>query len=125
MQITGASSAGLLPQMNTVQARVEGDFAGTLAKETEKARQAKDDAKLKDSCREMEAVFLNIMLTNMRKTVDKSKLMDSSQEEMLTSMLDTETTKDMAKAGGIGLADMLYRQLRTTAFAGNRSQAPK
>lgn len=125
MQVTGAGSTSLLNNVNTVQAKVKGDFAETLAKATEQAQQAKDDAKLKDSCREMEAVFLNIMLANMRKTVDKSKLTDSSQEDMLTSMLDSETTKDMAKAGGIGLADMLYRQLHTAAPAGNRSQAPK
>ena len=125
MQITGAGSTSLLNNVNTVQAKVKGDFAETLAKTTEQAQQAKDDAKLKDSCKEMEAVFLNIMLANMRKTVDKSKLTDSSQEDMLTSMLDSETTKDMAKAGGIGLADMLYRQLHTAAPASNRSQAPK
>jgi len=57
--------------------------------------------------------------------VDKSKLVDSSQEETMTSMLDAEMTKDMAKAGGIGLADMLYRQLRTPDPVSNKSQAPK
>lgn len=32
-------------------------------------------------------------------------------EETVQSMLDEELTKDMSKAGGIGLADILYKQV--------------
>lgn len=125
MQIAGISSSSMISNLDSVQTKAKGDFAEHLAQETEKAQQAKDDAKLKKTCQDLEAVFLNIMMTNMRKTVDKSKLVDSSQEETMTSMLDAEMTKDMAKAGGIGLADMLYRQLRTPDPVSNKSQAPK
>lgn len=125
MQIAGISSSSMISNLDSVQTKAKGDFAVHLAQETEKAQQAKDDAKLKKTCQDLEAVFLNIMMTNMRKTVDKSKLVDSSQEETMTSMLDAEMTKDMAKAGGIGLADMLYRQLRTPDPVSNKSQAPK
>ena len=125
MQIAGISSSSMINSLDSVQTKAKGDFAEHLAQETEKAQQAKDDAKLKKTCQDLEAVFLNIMMTNMRKTVDKSKLVDSSQEETMTSMLDAEMTKDMAKAGGIGLADMLYRQLRTPDTVSNKSQAPK
>ena len=125
MQIAGISSSSMISNLDSVQAKAKGDFAEHLAQETEKAQQAKDDTKLKKTCQDLEAVFLNIMMTNMRKTVDKSKLVDSSQEETMTSMLDAEMTKDMAKAGGIGLADMLYRQLRTPDPVSNKSQAPK
>lgn len=82
------------------------------------ATTAAEDAKLKAACQEMEAVFLNMMLTRMRETVPKGNLLGNSREEQtLTSMLDTELTKNMAKAGGMGLADMLYRQLSKTAAA--------
>ncbi|WP_425058616.1 hypothetical protein SCACP_32740 [Sporomusa carbonis] len=82
------------------------------------------DAKLKAACQEMEAVFLNMMLAKMRETVPKSKLLgDSSQEDIMTSLLDTELTKNMAKAGGIGLADMLYRQLSINEI--NKSRAAR
>lgn len=78
-----------------------------------------EDAKLKKACKEMEAVFLNMMLSSMRATVPKGNLLgNSSQEQMLTSMLDTELTKNMAQAGGMGLADMLYRQLSKSAVKG-------
>lgn len=80
---------------------------------------AAEDAKLKATCKEMEAVFLNMMLTRMRATVPKGNLLgNSSEEQMLTSLLDTELTKNMAQAGGMGLADMLYRQLKKNDVQG-------
>lgn len=83
------------------------------------AAKAAEDAKLKAACKEMEAVFLNMMLTRMRATVPKGNLLgNSSEEQMLTSLLDTELTKNMAQAGGMGLADMLYRQLNKSVVKG-------
>ena len=115
----------MVNNLNSVQTKVSGDFAEQLAKVTEKAQQVKDDVKLKKTCQDLEAVFLNMMMADMRKTVQKSNLVDSSKEEIMRSMLDSEMTKDMAKAGGIGLADMMYRQLRTTATASKKVQAPE
>jgi flagellar protein FlgJ len=46
----------------------------------------------------------------------------SSGEETMQSLLDTELTKDMAKAGGMGLADMLYRQLSKNTIKGQASK---
>lgn len=87
------------------------------------AMQAAENAKLKAACKDMEAVFLNMMLTRMRATVPKGNLLgNSSEEQMLTSLLDTELTKNMAQAGGMGLADMLYRQLSKTTAKGQASQ---
>lgn len=125
MNISGISSTSMVNNINTVQDKVTGDFAGTLATETEKAQAAKDDTKLKTTCKDMEAMFLNMMMADMRKTVDKSTLVDSSKEDIMTSMLDTEVTKNMASAGGIGLADMLYRQLRTDSSGVKNPQALK
>lgn len=103
-------------------------FADRLEKAIQSSGQAKaadapktsgEDAKLRSTCRDMEAVFLNLMLAQMRETVPKGNLLGNSREEqMLTSMLDTELTKNMAQAGGMGLADMLYRQLSKTAVQG-------
>lgn len=125
MEISGISSSSMINTISSAQTKAKEDFAETLAQETQKAQEAKDDVKLKKTCQDMEAVFLNMLLADMRKTVDKSKLVDTSQEDIMRSMLDSEMTKDMAKAGGIGLADMLYRQLHTSVSASNKSQAPK
>ncbi len=125
MQISKVDSVGMngINNVNSVQTKNTGEFAEQLANATEKAQQAKDDAKLKATCKDMEAMFLNMMMADMRKTVQKSKLVDTSTEDMMTSMLDSEMTKNMASAGGMGLADMLYRQLRLDASAVKKPQA--
>lgn len=78
-------------------------------------KQTAEDKKLRAACRDMEAVFLNMLLSRMRATVPKGSLTDSHQQEIVQSMLDTELTQNMARAGGTGLADMLYRQLSQSA----------
>lgn len=124
MEISKIPSNNILNSYTTGQTKAEGDFASTLKKAT--AGMGNDDAKLKSVCRDMESVFLNLMLSRMRATIPKSELTDRSQEEVMQSMLDSELTKNMAQAGGMGLADMLYRQLKLSVNdANNKGQAPK
>jgi flagellar protein FlgJ len=130
MQINGISSESVMNSYNSAQNKVNGDFADKLAKATSEAatgsKDAKADAKLKDTCQQMEAVFINMLLTCMRTTVPKDSLLgDSSAEETMQSLADSETSKNMAKAGGMGLADMLYRQLSSTVVSNPKSQAPR
>jgi len=68
--------------------------------------------RLREACSEFEALFINQLLKELRATVGKSGLMDGGQaEEVYTGMMDTEMARDLAAKGGIGLADILYRQL--------------
>lgn len=70
---------------------------------------------LRRAAAEFESLFINQMLKSMRETVAKSELFHGGNaEEIYTSMLDTELSKSMAKAGGIGLADMLLKQFSNT-----------
>ena len=78
---------------------------------TPKTGGSQEDKKLKAACRDMEAVFLNMLLSRMRETVPKNGLTNSGKQDIVQSMLDSEMTQNMARAGGTGLADMLYRQL--------------
>ena len=108
--------------------KVSGTQAGVPAdKPATAGGDAKQDAKLKAACQDMEALFLNMLLSEMRKSVPKSGLTDGgSQEEIIRSLLDTEMTKNMAHAGGTGLAEMLYRQLSPRGAAiNNKGQAPR
>ena len=123
MNISGISATSMVNNLSSVQNKATGDFAEHLATAAEKAQTTKDDVKLKATCKDMESVFLNMMMEDMRKTVQKSTLVDSSKEDIMTSMLDSEVTKNMASAGGIGLADMLYRQLHIADSAVKKSQA--
>ncbi|MEK7679713.1 MAG: peptidoglycan DD-metalloendopeptidase family protein [Deltaproteobacteria bacterium] len=82
-----------------------------LASEDGKLREA-NGARLKKAAEEFESLFINEMLKTMRKTIVKSEIMhtDDNTEELYTSMLDCELASHMAKAGGIGLSEVLTRQ---------------
>ena len=96
-------------QLESQQQRVDG-FQAALDKAIEK----EDDRALRSACAEFESYFLYIMMKEMRKTVDrKDSLLYSQTEDMFQQLLDEEYGKSLAKAGGIGLADMMYRQLKT------------
>jgi peptidoglycan hydrolase FlgJ len=78
-----------------------------------KAPSAKqDEAKLKQACRDFEAIFISYMLKKMRQTVSESKLVFGGRgEEIFRDMQDEEMSKDMSKSDGIGLSKMLYSEL--------------
>jgi Rod binding domain-containing protein len=60
----------------------------------------------------MEALFIQHMLSEMRKTVPKSGLLDGGRaEEIYTSMMDGELAKHMAASRGLGLSSVLLEQL--------------
>ena len=81
------------------------------------AKAAADDKKLRKVCRDMESMFMNMLLTSMRETVPEGGLIEkSSGEKIMQSMLDQELSNNMAKAGGIGIADMLHRQLAAKTY---------
>jgi Rod binding domain-containing protein len=80
-----------------------------------------DDSRLKAACNDMEALFINHMLSEMRKTVSKSGLTDGGRaEEVYTSLMDAELAKSLAQRGALGLSSMLREQLdrRSTASPG-------
>ncbi len=70
------------------------------------------DSNLKPVCEDMEALFIHHMLSEMRKTVAKSGLIDGGRsEEIYTSLMDAELAKEMARSGGLGLSAILQEQL--------------
>ncbi|MGV8145798.1 MAG: rod-binding protein [Alkaliphilus sp.] len=67
---------------------------------------------LLEACKQFEAIFLNMMMQQMRKSVWSGELTEKSQaREIFESMKDEQMTEEMARAGGIGLAKQLYQQL--------------
>jgi peptidoglycan hydrolase FlgJ len=77
---------------------------------------AAEDAKLKQACQEFEQLFLTQMMAQMRSTVPKSDIFGGggSQEEMFQGMLDQERAKSWAQEGGVGLANLLFQQMKDT-----------
>ena len=74
---------------------------------------AKDPAALKEAATQFEAMFINMMMKSMRDATPQDGIMDSQQSKMYTSMLDQQTSQNLAKRG-TGLADVLLRQLSST-----------
>jgi peptidoglycan hydrolase FlgJ len=76
----------------------------------------KKDAQLEKACKEFESLFLNQLLTAMRKTIPKGGMDEeeggSREREMYESMLDSEMAKSWSQSDGIGLANVLYQQLK-------------
>lgn len=64
-----------------------------------------------------ESMFLGIMLKEMRKTVEHSGLLQSEAMDTYQQMFDQQVSLNMAKAGGIGLASYLSRQMAAQAGA--------
>lgn len=78
---------------------------------------ARDPAALKEAATQFEAMFINMMMKSMRDATPQDGVLDSQQSKMYTSMLDQQTSQNLAKRG-TGLADVLMRQLSSATALG-------
>lgn len=106
LPVTGLDMA----QGKRKETTVESDtFQATLKKAVANG----EDKKLRDACQQFEAVFINQMLQRMRATVPKDGFWgDSMGVKIFQDMQDEQTSKDMSTAGGMGLGEMLYQQMK-------------
>lgn len=73
---------------------------------------AKDEQQLREATQGFEAMFIQQLWKQMRQTVPQEGYLHSREEEAYLSMFDEELSRKMAGAGGIGLGDMLFRELQ-------------
>ena len=75
------------------------------------------DRKLRAAAADFEAIFLSLMLSQMRKAVPKSGLFDGGQgEQVFQGLLDQEYTKRAAMRGeGLGIGKMVYEALKRSS----------
>ena len=66
---------------------------------------------LKKACQGFESLFLQKLWEKMRDTVPQEGFLHSKQEKMYLSMFNRELAKQWSEQGGIGLGDMLYKNL--------------
>ncbi len=72
----------------------------------------KKDGELKKACQDFEAMFINMILKEMRKSVPKQGMLHGGmQEEMYVSMFDQKMAEKIASGRGIGLWQNLYEEL--------------
>ncbi len=85
------------------------DFEG-LAKLKNEAKQKTPDA-IKEVAKQFESVFVGMMLKSMRQAKLAEGIFDSSQSDFYRDMYDQQISVHLAGEGGIGLADMIEKQL--------------
>ncbi len=72
----------------------------------------KEESKLYDSCVEMESLLWKQMLNAMKKTINKTKLIDGGQtEEIFTDFLYDEYASNIAKTSNSKISETLFKQL--------------
>jgi flagellar protein FlgJ len=97
------------------------DFQGIAALKNDAKAQA--PAALKEAARQFESLFTQMLLKSMReanKSFGEDSLFGSDQGEMYQDMFDDQIAMQMSQGKGLGLADMLIRQL---SGVGGQSQA--
>ena len=115
-----SAAAWATPNMNRESSQARADaakFSDELKHAQEKLNTSNISAdaearRLREACQGFEAMFLDIVFKEMRNTVPENTLFGESQgEKIWHSMLDTELMNNVAKAGGVGIADMMYDNL--------------
>ena len=72
---------------------------------------------------QFESMFIQMMLKSMRDAVPKGGLFSSNDMDTYTEMADQQIAVNMAKSGGIGLADVIARQLQPDVGMNENRQA--
>lgn len=99
--------------MSTANANVYTDFEG-LAQLKTQARNNSPEA-LREVAKQFESIFLNMVLKSMRDAKLSDGILDSSQSEFFQEMYDQQLALHLSGDPGVGLADMIVRQLSPTA----------
>src|SRR5450631_3851125 len=86
------------------------------------AKQSPNKA-LKGAAQQFEQVFLNMMLKSMREATPQENMFDNDQTKMFTGMLDQQLAQSMSSGQGVGLAEIMVRQLSHSSM--NASGVPK
>ena len=85
------------------------DFNGLTRLKGEAAR---DPSKaIRQTAEQFEAYFIQQMMKTMRESIEKSDLVEGGNMDMYQDLMDKEISLSVAKRGGMGLANMMERQM--------------
>jgi peptidoglycan hydrolase FlgJ len=97
------------------------NFSGLQA--LKRAAAKNDPAAIRKVAQQFESMFTRMMLKSMRDTVGTDPLFGSDAEKAYQGMYDDQLSIQMSKGRGLGLADMLVRQLQRLGAAGAAAAA--
>jgi flagellar protein FlgJ len=107
----------------TIQSDVYTDFQGL----SELRARAGDNSEetLREAAGQFEALFIQMMLKSMRDASLGEGIMDSEHTKTYQSMFDRQISIDLSKGSGLGLAELMVRQLsRSPQSAADSQPAP-
>ena len=97
-----------LPIANT---QVYGDFASLEA--LKKAARSHDPGALRQVAQAFESLFARMLIKSMRDAIGPDPIFGSDQEQAYQKMYDDQLSMQITRGPGLGLADMLVRQLQS------------
>jgi len=83
----------------------------------QRAAASGEPAALRSVAQQFEAVLLTQLLQQMHKPMMPGGMFDTPEAQSWNSMVDQRMGVQLAKAGGIGIADALLRQIETSRAA--------
>ena len=101
------------------------DFQGLASLKNDAKGQA--PTALKEAARQFESLFTQMLLKSMReanKSFGEDSLFGSDQGDMYQDMFDDQIAMQLSKGKGLGLADMLVRQLQGGVQGTDKTSAP-
>ena len=69
------------------------------------------DAALPIVAKQFEQLLLDMMMKSMRRAAPGQSLLDNEGTRLFTGLLDQEFVRKLSEQGGLGLADLLVKQL--------------
>lgn len=81
------------------------------------------DAALKAVAQQFEGIFMNMLLKSMREASQQDGVFDSEQGKLYTQLFDQQLAQKLSTGRGIGLADMMVKQL-TRSGMNNSPESP-
>jgi flagellar protein FlgJ len=97
------------------------DPANLAALKREAAAQSPES--LRETVKQFESLFTTMMLKSMRDASGGDSLFGSDQQDFYQDMFDQQLSTQLSKGKGLGLADMLLRQLMQGASTGSDTGA--
>ncbi len=97
--------------LNNSIAQTSVDFQGLAELRRSATLDQNDQETLKQVAGQFESLFLNMMLKSMRQASLSDGIFDSSQSKMYQDMSDQQLAMDLSQRGGLGLQDVIIRQL--------------
>jgi len=100
------------------------DFHGLNQLRQQAGQGQNEQQTLRQVAGQFESLFVNMMLKSMRQASLAEGLFDSEQSKMYQDMADQQLASDLSMRGGLGLQDVIMRQLGGARYANSAEAVP-